>query len=192
MSDTLILNKDGTPLSMMPLSVVSWQTAVRLLTLDKVRVLKDHEGWQVRSPSITLNVPSVVICSEYIKWNRHIKYNRTNVMLRDNFTCQLQSTYKCRRDKGKGHKQSDLTIDHVVPRSHGGKTNWKNVVTACKECNSTKGNDHEIVPKKMPYRPSYYELVAKRRQFPIRIRDEYWLTFVDWPEDQVQLIPVTK
>jgi 5-methylcytosine-specific restriction endonuclease McrA len=178
--DTLILNKDGTPLSMMPLSVVRWETAIRLLTLDKVHVMKDHDDWVVRSPSTTMNVPSVVICTEYVKWNRHIKYNRNNVLLRDDYTCQY-----CLKRFG----VSTLTIDHVVPRSHGGKTSWKNVVAACKDCNSRKGNNKDIVPKKMPHRPSYYELVAKSRTRTLRIRDEYWLSFIDWPEDKIDLVP---
>ena len=181
--DTLILNADATPLSMMPLSVVSWQTAVRLLTLDKVRTLKDHDGWIVRSPSTTLAVPSVVMTTDFVKWNRNVKYNRSNVLLRDNFTCQYCS---------KKLPVAQLTIDHIVPRSLGGKTSWKNVTTACRDCNFKKGNDPRIVPKKDAHRPSYYELVARRRQFPVRIRDEYWKTFIDWPEDLVIHLPITK
>ena len=181
MSDTLILNKDGQPLSLMPLSVVPWQTAIRLLTLDKVRVLKDHDDWVVRSPSTELAVPSVVLTTTYIKWNRNVKYNRTNVLLRDKFTCQY-----CM----KKFPVHNLTIDHVIPRSHGGKTSWKNVTTACKTCNFNKGNDASIIPKKTPHRPSYYELVARRRKFPVKIRDEFWKGFIDWPEDLITLLPV--
>lgn len=183
MSDTLILNADGTPLSMMPLSVVSWETAIRLLTLEKVSVLKDHDDWVVRSPSVTMPVPSVVLCSEQIKWNRNIKYNRNNVLLRDNYTCQY-----CMVKFG----QSNLTLDHVLPRKWGGKTVWTNVVAACKDCNSRKGDNREIVPKKMPHRPSYYELVAKSRSRILRIRDEFWMSFVEWPEDKVDLVPYKK
>lgn len=183
MADTLILNKDGTPLSLMPLSVVSWQVAIRLLTLDKVRVLKDHDEWEVRSPSITLKVPSVLITTDYVKWNKAVKYNRGNIFLRDDFTCQF-----C----GAKPPVSQLTLDHVKPKSHGGKSNWNNISTACKTCNSKKGNDAKIVPKKMPWKPSYYELAAKRRKFPIRIRDEFWQAFIDWPEDLVTLVPYKK
>lgn len=179
--DTLILNKDGTPLSMLPLSVVSWQVAIRLLTLDKVRVLKDHDDWTVRSPSLELKVPSVLLTTDYIKWNRHVKYNRSNIFLRDDFKCQF-----C----GKSPSISQLTLDHVVPKSHGGPTSWSNCSTACKDCNSRKGNDASIVPKIMPRRPSYYELVAKRRKYPVRIRDEYWKNFLGWPEELVQLTPI--
>ena len=129
MPDCLILNKDGNPLSLMPLSVVSWQTAIRLLTTGKVRMVKEHAEWIVNSPSISMNVPSVLITSDYIKWNRHIKYNRNNVLLRDDYTCQY-----C------GATGVELTIDHVIPKVLGGEDSWTNLVTACVKCNNKKGN----------------------------------------------------
>jgi len=183
-TSTLILNKDGSPLSIVPLSVVDWQTAIKLLTLEKVKVLKDHENWIVRSPSIELAVPSIVICTEYIKWQRRIKYSRTNVYLRDDFMCQL-----C----GARPPVDLLTLDHVVPRSMGGKTNWANVITACRKCNGEKGNNHKVVPNKMPYKPTYYELLAKRKKHPIQIRDPDWAYYLgDWDPKMIRLVPVKK
>ena len=129
MSDTLILNADGNPLSVVPLSVVTWQTAIRLAYQDKVRVVNEYEDWEVHSPSVTWKVPSIVMCADYVKWSRQVKYNRSNILLRDLFTCQL-----C----GARPPISQFTLDHVVPRVHGGKTNWTNIVTACKKCNHAK------------------------------------------------------
>ena len=183
MSDTLILNADGNPLSVVPLSVVSWQTAIRLAYQDKVRVVNSYEDWEVSSPSETWKVPSIVMCTDFVKWNRVVKYNRTNVLLRDLFTCQL-----C----GDKPPVAQLTLDHVLPRIHGGKTNWTNIVTACKKCNHDKGSNKHIIPKKMPEKPNYYELCAKRMRFPITIRDESWLTFLAWPEDKVEYRPPRK
>jgi hypothetical protein len=77
----------------------------------------------------------------------------------------------------------------VVPRSRGGKTNWTNVCTSCKECNSEKGNDHTVLPKKMPKKPTYYEILAKRKKLPIHIRDEEWKFYIDWPEDLIKVMP---
>lgn len=185
--DTLVLNADGMPLSLLPLSVATWQDAMRLIYTDKVKVLKTYDDWIVRSQHLEINVPSIVIMSEHVKWNRHLKYSRTNVYLRDNFTCQLQSTSLCRERAGKT-KMADLTIDHVVPRSRGGKTNWLNVCTSCKTCNSEKGNDASILPKVKPYKPSYYEILAKRKQMPIYIRDPEWQYYLDWPEDLVRVV----
>lgn len=183
MSDVLVLNADGSPLSLLPISVVSWQTAIRLLTLGKVNVIKEYDNWVVRSPSVHMKVPSVVVTTNYIKWNRHVKYNRSNVYLRDNFTCQY-----CKSPFHPGN----LTIDHVLPKSHGGLTCWSNVATACKDCNSNKGNDKSILPAKKPYKPSYYELASKRRRYPISIKDEYWLNYLKWPEELINYVPHEK
>ena len=186
--DTLLLNSDGTPLSQIPLSVVSWQVAMRLMFLGKVRVLKEYENWTVRSQKLEMPVPSIVIMTEQVKWSRHLKYSRSNVYLRDDFTCQLQTTNRCREEKGKV-KLVDLTLDHVVPRSKGGKTNWLNVCTSCKACNSEKGADDTIVPKKKPHKPTYYEILAKRKNMPVYIRDEEWKYYLDWPDHLVHLVP---
>lgn len=186
--DTLLLNADGTPLSHVPLSVVTWQVAMRLVFLGKVRVLKDYDHWVVRSQHLEMKVPSIVIMTEQVKWSKHLKYSRSNVYLRDDFTCQLQTTRKCKEAGGKV-KLSELTLDHVVPRSNGGKTNWTNVCTSCKDCNSDKGNDGSIVPKKMPKKPTYYEILAKRKTLPIHIRDEEWKFYIDWPEHLIRVMP---
>ena len=183
MSDTLILNADGNPLSVVPLSVVTWQTAIRLAYQDKVRVVNEYEDWEVHSPSCTWKVPSIVMCADYVKWYRQVKYNRSNILLRDLFTCQL-----C----GARPPISQFTLDHVVPRAHGGKTNWTNIVTACKKCNHAKGSNKKIRPKVMPTKPNYYELMAKRQKFPITVRDESWLTFLDWDPKLVEMKPPRK
>lgn len=176
--DTLVLNADGNPLSLLPISVIPWTTAIRLITLDKVSVLSNYDDWVVRSPSVTMKVPSVILTKDYVKWNRIVKYSRSNIYLRDNYTCQL-----C----GIKPKVSELTLDHVVPRSHGGKTSWTNIVTCCKKCNEEKGNNRSIRPKVLPVRPSYYQMIALRQKYPIRICDTKWLDFLSWPEDMVEL-----
>jgi 5-methylcytosine-specific restriction endonuclease McrA len=188
MSDVLLLNADGTPLSHVPLSVVAWQVAMRLVFLEKVRVLKEYEHWTIRSQHLEMKVPSIIIATEQVKWSKHLKYSRANVYLRDNFTCQLQSTWRCKEQHGKV-KLSELTLDHVVPRSSGGKTTWTNVCASCKECNSQKGNDSKIVPTKVPKRPTYYEILAKRKTLPIHIRDPEWAFYIDWPPELVKIMP---
>lgn len=186
--DTLLLNADGTPLSHVPLSVVTWQVAMRLVFLGKVRVLKDYDYWTVRSQHLEMKVPSIVIMTEQVKWSKGLKYSRSNVYLRDDFTCQLQTTRRCKEVGGKV-KLTELTLDHVVPRSAGGKTNWTNVCASCKECNSEKGNDAKIVPRKMPKKPTYYEILNKRKTLPIHIRDAEWKFYVDWPDHLVKVMP---
>lgn len=189
MTDVLILNADGNPLSLMPISIINWQVAIRLVFVDKVQTLVEHDDWVVRSPSTTMAVPAVVMCTEYAHWVRQVKYSRHNVLLRDNYTCQLQSTYKCKQAHGKGHKPNELTIDHVVPRKHNGKTSWTNVTTACRDCNSDKGSDKNIRPIVKPVKPSYYQLVNKRMKMPIVIRHIVWLDYLQWDRDLIWYHP---
>lgn len=188
MSDTLILNASGQPMSHFPLSVVPATKALRLVYQGKVSVLKEYDDWVIRSAKLEINVPSIIMMNKQVKWVKEIKYNRGNIYLRDDFTCQLQYTSYCRSVHGKV-KFTDLTLDHVIPQSHGGKTNWKNICTSCKACNSAKGNDASIVPKRPPHKPTHYEILAKRRTLPIYIRDEGWRYYIDWPEELVKLVP---
>lgn len=168
MSDVLVLNSDFTPLSLMPLSIVTWQTAIKLMMLGKVTVIRYHENWVVRSPSTEFKVPSVVITTQYVRWKKDVTFNRQNVYLRDNFTCQYCGT--------KPTNTSDLTFDHVLPKSLGGTTDWLNVTTACRKCNSDKGNNPKIIPKRRPHVPSFFELLSKRKQM-VLLKDPHWLDF---------------
>lgn len=185
--DTLILNADGRPLSLIPLSVIPWQSSIRLIFLEKVKVLKEYDDWVLRSQRMEMKVPSILMMSEHVRWTRQPKYNRSNVYLRDNFTCQLQASRKC-RELGGQVPYHELTLDHVVPKSQGGKTNWTNICTSCKECNSEKGNNEEVRPSKKPHKPTYYELLAKRRNLPVYIRDPEWAHYIDWPEHLIKLV----
>ena len=189
MSDTLILNANGMPLSQVPLSVVTWQVALRLLFTEKVKVLKEYDDWAIRSQYLEMKVPSIIIMTEQVKWSKNLKYNRGNVFLRDDYTCQLQITSRCKDRAGKATAIDDLTLDHVIPKSLGGKTTWVNVCTCCKACNGQKGNDASIVPKHMPKKPSYYEILAKRKTMPIHIRDEEWKYYIAWPDELVKIVP---
>lgn len=188
MSDCLVINSSGQPLSLVPLSTVSWQVALRLYFTDKVKIIKEHDNWVVRSQHLEMNVPSIVIMTEQAKWDRSLKYNRHNVFVRDEFTCQLQITNKCKNRNGKT-TVDNLTLDHVLPRSLGGKTTWTNVCTCCKDCNGKKGNDKTILPKKLPKKPTYYELLAKRKNRPLFIKDIAWNDYISWPEDLVTVTP---
>lgn len=174
MSDTLILNADGLPLSVVPLSTLNWQAAIKLQFLENAEVLAYYGDWEVHSPSTTLEVPSVLMLREYVKVARGVKFSKANVLLRDDHKCQY-----C------GVKSEDLktplTLDHVVPRFHGGKTRWENVVAACSECNLEKAHFTVMKPKcGTPKRPDYFQLVAKSMQMPIEVPHESWMDFTGW------------
>lgn len=178
MSHTLILNADYTPMAVAPLSTVNWREAIKLVYLDQVDVLEYYSDWHVHSPSITLQVPSVLVSRSYVKTSRSVKFNKTNLCIRDEYTCQY-----CR--KLFDHKQ--LTMEHVHPRSRGGKTNWENVSMACSPCNTSKGNRTDIRPIKPPYKPTYGEIMVKAKRRPIYIPDAKWMPYLGWPPHLVHV-----
>lgn len=165
MSDTLLLNSNYEPISVLPLSVIGWQHAIKLMYLGRVTVLETYPDWLIRSERLTLNVPSVCVTKDYFPHKQHVKFSRYNMYLRDLFKCAYCEEV---------FDYDDLTIDHVVPRASGGKTNWTNCTTSCKACNSAKGHKINIRPKVMPYKPDYYCLVAKWKAGPIIVRQPSW------------------
>lgn len=112
-----------------PLHVTSAKRAITLVQYGVAEVLENSQD-VVRSPSTTMPVPSVIRLRRYVRRPRAhpIPFNRRNVLRRDFYTCQY-----C----GARH---ELTLDHVHPRSRGGRHAWDNVVVACRECNQRKGS----------------------------------------------------
>lgn len=155
MSNCLLLNADANPVSMLPLSTLSWQDAIKYMVLEKATVLEWHDNWIVRSANWETRVPAVMILTEYQKPKSSIRYSKSNVFLRDGYTCQY-----C----GDAVNKKSATLDHILPTSHGGLSTWENSTTACGPCNANKGNNKKIVPKAKPYKPSYFQLVEKRKR----------------------------
>jgi 5-methylcytosine-specific restriction endonuclease McrA len=177
MRDTLLLNADGTPLSIAPLSTLTWQESIKLIWLDRIQVLEWHDDWQVHSPSVTLTVPSVIIVRDFVKRRFNTNFSRSNVYLRDNYMCQY-----CKQM----FSNKELTLDHVIPRSLGGKTTWTNIVSACKKCNNEKASHTHIKPYKEPRQPDFYQLVSGVN--PIHIDHEIWYKYINKPTEKKQKI----
>jgi len=169
MSDVLILNANAQPVNYLPLSVINWKEAIRYIYHDKCDVLEWYDDWLVRSPSWETKVPAVIMMKQYIKSKSEVRFSKSNLYLRDQYKC-LYCGYKFSR--------SHLTMDHVVPLSRGGKTEWTNIVAACNPCNSIKGNRMDWKPKYKPYRPGYWELVRKRKQMEFTIKHPSWELFI--------------
>lgn len=174
----LLLNADAQPLNLMPLSVISWQNAVKAYFAEKVKIVASHENKILHSARFEMPMPSVVMLVKYHKQPTKAKFTRKNMFIRDNFTCQY-----CGERSAMGH----LTIDHVLPRSHGGRTTWTNCTTACKPCNWSKSNNLNILPSIKPVQPSWFEINNKARMFKINIPDEKWQDFIKWPDDLVHI-----
>lgn len=169
MSDTLLLNSDAQPVCLLPVSVINWQDAIRYMVLEKAVVLSWYDNWVVHSATWETPVPSVLILTEYMKPKSTIRYSKQNVFLRDGYTCQY-----CGADVSK----RTATLDHVLPVSHGGKTTFENTVCACGTCNANKGNNKKIVPKHKPHKPTYWELVQRRRQMPFDVKHPDWKMYL--------------
>lgn len=183
MSHCLVLNADATPLSLIPFSAINWQDAIRIWFGGNASVVEHYKDWKVHSPSLTINVPSVIMNKKYIKVSRLIKFSRYNVLLRDRFTCQY-----CNQT----FAGADLTMDHVIPRYSGGKTNWGNIVSACMPCNIKKAHYTTMSPKHLPKRPDYFDLVRRRQSHQIKIPDASWIPYIGWDPKLVQIVPPKK
>ncbi len=121
MRNVLVLNA-----SYEPLSIVSFRRATCLVLDDKAEII-EHDGSVLRSPSVTLPVPSVVRLRYMVRVarRRQAVLSRRAVFARDDHTCQYCG----------GPADS---IDHVLPRSRGGGHDWENLVAACRRCNLAK------------------------------------------------------
>jgi 5-methylcytosine-specific restriction endonuclease McrA len=114
-----------------PIHVTRVRRALVLL-LKGVAQVEELNAAQIHSPSTALRAPSVIRLVSY----RHIPQqtralSRKNILLRDRYTCQF-----C----GRRFPAAELTLDHVIPRSRGGRSTWENLVACCYECNNKKGD----------------------------------------------------
>lgn len=140
---SLVLNQD-----FRPISVCSIQRAFVLVFMNKVEMVTSFNGTKFHTVDKEYHIPAVVRLNNYVNVPyRGVELSRVNIFKRDNYTCQY-----CGKDK-------DLSIDHVLPRSRGGGSTWKNLITACKTCNARKGDytpdEAEMLMIQKPFKPSY-------------------------------------
>ncbi len=152
--DILVLNK-----SYVPLHIIGWQKAMSLICQDSARpmdrdfVAYDFADWllfsdtnvddypTVGTVSRKIAIPEIIVLRKYDRLPaRDVKYSRQTLFERDHHTCGY-----C----GKVFDKKDLTVDHIIPRSKGGMTTWKNTITSCFPCNSIKA-DRTPETAKMP------------------------------------------
>ena len=141
-SSVLVLNR-----SYLPVHVTSARRAFTLLyqgiarAIDEQYQTFDFEAWSqlavardaeaIGTSGGPIRIPRVIVLVAFDRLpKRHVRFSRINLMARDNFQCQY-----CAR---KPHR-AELNLDHVVPRSLGGRSTWENVVTSCVDCNRKKG-----------------------------------------------------
>ena len=172
-SEVLVLNA-----GFIPIRITSAKDAVCLVTANKAFSVVEGDGF-VRSPSISIRIPSVISLISYSRFpKRRVAFSKLNIIYRDDMMCQY-----C----GKRFSMRDLTVDHVVPRSRWeaiigkslreGYSSWKNLVCACRWCNNRKGNKlvreikwrlirEPFEPEYMPYIVLSFEKAEKRGWLP--------------------------
>ena len=130
-----------------PINVCSVRRAVVLLLKDKAELL-ERGGWELHSENATLARPVVIRLVSYVHVPRDAhrrKITRRAVFARDGWTCQYCGSH------------SNLTVDHVIPRSKGGTSSWENIVASCAPCNRRKGDrlpkQAEMHPRHAPRTP---------------------------------------
>mmetsp|Transcript_19508 Transcript_19508/g.32605 ORF Transcript_19508/g.32605 Transcript_19508/m.32605 type:complete len:379 (-) Transcript_19508:323-1459(-) len=176
-SPTLVLNADYTPLSHIPLSLWHWQDSLRAVLSGKAVVVSEYNDVVVRSVSASFPLPSVIALKRFQKKPTQVPVmTRKYLLLRDDFQCQY-----C----GDQFSPRELTLDHVFPRSKGGKLTWRNTVCACQDCNYKKGSTLPQDLRKLgmklrrePYEPSITELQYKGRQFKRNKLHPHWEDFI--------------
>lgn len=128
MRDILLLNA-----SEEILKVIDWKRAIVLLFTGKAEAPYNYEhNYEIHTSSGVFELPAAIQLTEYVRVPyRTARPSRRNIMKRDKNICQY-----CSCDLN----TNNASIDHVIPRSRGGKHEWTNVVASCKKCNTKKGS----------------------------------------------------
>ena len=114
-----------------PIEVISWKDAIRLIFLEKAEIVNEYDKY-VKTPQSLFKLPAVIrLNNAFSRPRKRIKFNRRNIIRRDKSCCQYCGEY---------FPATKLTLDHVIPRSKGGKTDWGNIVSSCSACNLKKGS----------------------------------------------------
>ncbi|MDI3342005.1 MAG: HNH endonuclease [Sphaerobacter sp.] len=161
----LVLNHDYEPLN-----VCNLRRAIVLVLSGKAEVLEAYDR-AMTSVRERFDAPSVIRLAYFIRRPRpKVKLTRREVFMRDDYTCQY-----C------GAKTSDLTIDHVIPRSRGGRHSWDNLVSACRACNHRKGGrtvaEARLTLRRPPFEPRPGRYYTIQRALNSHVNTE-WLKFI--------------
>jgi 5-methylcytosine-specific restriction endonuclease McrA len=194
-SDVLVLNR-----SFYAVYVTSWQRALSLVYLDHASVvdeeyrtysftdwmqlsamIKDHPAGYVRTPNCRIAIPEVIALKVYDRLpTTEVKFTRRNIYEHYGYRCCY-----C----GIKFSPAELNLEHVIPKSRGGKTCWSNIVTSCIPCNLKKGSmlpdeaGMKLLTK--PSKPKWRGNVSLLLRSPVKIRAT-WQRFIDamyWNEE---------
>lgn len=117
-----------------PIKLIDWKKAMILFFTGRAELVEAHDHVRIHATTTSFALPKVLrLFQKHFKQTKRVKFNRNNVFLRDDFTCQYCG--------GTFHPKL-LSFDHVIPRSKGGKTSWENIVTCCRDCNNKKADKY--------------------------------------------------
>jgi len=167
MDQTLLLDN-----GYQPIKTISWQRAISMLTLGKVEVIETYDQ-EIHSRFLIIKLPAVVrLVNFFRRHKQRVKFSRQNILARDRWTCQYCSEKVTTQE---------MTMDHVVPRAQGGKTEWENIVTCCGECNSKKADrtpqQAKMRLRKKPERPSWVPIFSIQLSGSV---PEQWASYLYW------------
>lgn len=159
----LLLNQN-----FIPLTVCNARRAIIMVLAGKAEIIETTE-FLVHSVTRSFTVPSIIKLVTFIRVPRHwrVQLSKQNILRRDRGICQY-----C------GKMDIDMTIDHILPRSHGGDETWENLVCACSDCNNKKGDrtPQEACMNllKQPKKPNFISFLISHR-IPT---DDTWGTYI--------------
>ena len=158
----LVLNQDYSALS-----VCSASKAFLLVYLDKAELVSHSPQHQLRTVDKSYPMPTVIRLFRYVQVPyKGVMMTRQNIFKRDNQRCVYCGTHE------------ELTLDHVIPKSRGGRSSWDNLATACKRCNTKKGDftpeEANMAMRQRPFKPSF---IVFLRDFA-GLTDDSWLPYL--------------
>jgi 5-methylcytosine-specific restriction endonuclease McrA len=147
-----------------PVNICAARRAV-VLVLKGIAAPEEMSQHTLHASRQAYQVPSVIRLLEYRRIPHQTRaLSRKNIMMRDRYSCQY-----CHRAGG----ASDLTLDHVIPRSRGGESSWENLVASCHQCNNRKGNrTPEEAGMKLARMPRPFSLHTSRHLMRLLARGE--------------------
>lgn len=178
---TLVLNRNWQPVNVATVAralVLVWNEAARVIDVADYQSFSWNDWSQVepragdafvQAVGFRLRVPEVVVLTGYDRLpTLSVTFSRRNLFKRDHYVCQY-----CGHQPG----SAELTIDHIVPRAHGGESSWTNCVLACVACNKRKADrtprEAGMQLRREPTRPNWKPLYAAHD-----LRLESWSKFV--------------
>lgn len=182
--DVLVLNK-----SYIPIHIITWQKCMSLIVqeaakpLDRDFVTYDIQDWftfsklnndypYIQTVKHRICIPEVIVLKTFNKLpTRDVKYSRQTLFQRDKFRCAY-----C----GNSFQREQLTVDHIIPRSKGGHSNWGNTVSCCKPCNSVKADrTPEQANMKLLVKPKKPIWISPLSEIKPNHPCKSWLKFMD-------------